>query len=79
MTELSPAATISPDGPIDSMRDFQGTSGVLLAGTEGKIVDAATGEDLPFHKEGELLIRGPQVMLGYFNNPKVRRRPLDLH
>ena len=37
MTELSPGAAVTPDGPLDSMADLNGTSGPLLASTEAKV------------------------------------------
>ena len=37
MTELSPGAAVTPDGPLDSMVDLNGTSGPLLASTEAKV------------------------------------------
>jgi acyl-CoA synthetase (AMP-forming)/AMP-acid ligase II len=69
MTELSPLGTISPDSMIDGNGDNNNSSGTLMAGTEARIIDPVTGEDLPATTEGELLIKGPQVMKGYFNNP----------
>src|SRR5262249_12918862 len=47
-----------------------GTIGLPLPDTEAKIVDQATGvSDLPVGEVGELVVRGPQVMKGYFDNP----------
>lgn len=40
--------------------------GVPLPDTDCKIVDPATGEDVPFGDEGEIVVRGPQVMKGYW-------------
>ena len=37
MTELSPGAAVTPDGPLESMVDLNGTSGPLLASTEAKV------------------------------------------
>lgn len=64
MTELSPAGTITCDDFITDMGAMRGRSGQLVPSTEGKIVRPGTGEDLPPNQEGELLIRGPQVMKG---------------
>ncbi|KAH8926935.1 acetyl-CoA synthetase-like protein [Atractiella rhizophila] len=46
--------------------------GVLIPGLDGRIVDPETGKDIPLGsgKAGELLLRGPQVMLGY-GDPKA--------
>ena len=63
MTEMSP---VSHFNGIDSARP--GSVGRTAAGTECRIVDVATGTDLPPGGEGELWVRGPQVMLGYLNN-----------
>ena len=65
MSELSPVGTCDPDDKIKA-----GSIGPLLASTEGKIISVETGEDLPEETEGELCIRGPQVMQGYINQPE---------
>ncbi|WP_262695422.1 long-chain-fatty-acid--CoA ligase [Kordiimonas aquimaris] len=46
----------------------RGTCGVPVPGTDLRIVDSE-GNDLPVGEAGELLVRGPQVMSGYLNNP----------
>jgi acyl-CoA synthetase (AMP-forming)/AMP-acid ligase II len=76
MTELSPLASVTPDHMVSSLEDIKGTSGPLVAGTEGKIVHPETGVDMLPSEEGELLIRGPQVMKGYLNNPEATARTL---
>ncbi len=67
MTELSPLGTAARPGP--DADPVAGSCGVLVPSTEGLIVDTETDEPLPPHTPGELLIRGPQVMLGYLNRP----------
>ena len=44
-----------------------GSVGLPLFDTECKVVDVITGQDLPAGSEGEICVRGPQVMLGYWN------------
>ncbi|WP_308637757.1 long-chain-fatty-acid--CoA ligase [Paenibacillus silvisoli] len=67
LTEASP---VTHTNPIWAKRKI-GTIGVPLPGTEAKVVDMTTGEDLPTGEIGELLIRGPQVMQGYWNKPEA--------
>jgi long-chain acyl-CoA synthetase len=43
--------------------------GVPLPDMDCKLVDLETGEEVPIGKPGELMIRGPQIMLGYWPNP----------
>ena len=64
MTELSPISHMTCGGNIR-----HGSSGQAVPSTECRIVDPETLEDLPSGMEGELWIRGPQVMKGYLNNP----------
>ena len=46
-------------------------------GTEIKIIDTETGEQLGIGEKGELLVRGPQVMKGYYNDPERTARAID--
>jgi acyl-CoA synthetase (AMP-forming)/AMP-acid ligase II len=64
MTELSPVSHVTP-----ATAAVAGASGQALPNTSCRIVDIDTGADLPAGQDGELWIKGPQVMLGYLNNP----------
>jgi len=65
LTETSPAATMDP---IDSPRDH--SLGVPVPDTDVKIVDTESGtQELPVGEIGEIIIKGPQVMKGYWNLP----------
>jgi long-subunit acyl-CoA synthetase (AMP-forming) len=68
MTELSPVATVTPEEFAHELETLGATAGRILPGTECKIVDPATGEDMDSSggAEGEILVRGPQVMKGMF-------------
>ena len=72
MTELSPVSHCTPEGQFRP-----GTSGVTISNTEIRIVDPSTGADLDVGGRGELLVRGPQVMKGYLNNPDATAETLD--
>ncbi|MCP5027870.1 MAG: 4-coumarate--CoA ligase family protein [Actinomycetia bacterium] len=64
LTEASPATHSTRTGPIK-----RGTVGRLLPDTRQRVVDLETGADLGPGEVGELLVQGPQVMLGYLGNP----------
>ncbi len=67
LTETSP---VTHGNPVHGLRK-PGSVGVPIPGTEAKIVDMETGErQLGVNEEGELCIRGPQVMAGYWNRPE---------
>jgi long-chain acyl-CoA synthetase len=75
LTECAPlthSATL--DGQIKP-----GSIGRLLPATAGRIVDSMTGGELRFdgREQGELLIRGPQVMPGYWQRPAMTGRAID--
>ena len=72
LTEASP---VTHANPFTGQRKI-GSIGVPLPSTEAKIVDLSSGRDLPPGKIGELAVRGPQVMRGYWNHPKTTRETL---
>jgi long-chain acyl-CoA synthetase len=66
---LSEASPVTHANPIFGQRRH-GSIGLPWPDTEAKIVDIATGNrELPVGETGELVIRGPQVMQGYWNKP----------
>lgn len=67
--------TCSPThiNPINGTRKI-GTIGVPLPNTLAKIVDPATGADLPTGEVGEIALQSPQVMLGYWQKPEETRQ-----
>ncbi|KAH9296744.1 hypothetical protein KI387_028426 [Taxus chinensis] len=54
-----------------------GTAGLLAANVEAKIVDTVSGKALPPNQRGELWLRGPTVMKGYFGNMEATAATLD--
>ena len=64
MTEASPVTHMTPFGA----QLHPGSIGPLVPGTEARVVDVVTGEDVAAGEAGELLVRGPQVMKGYLGN-----------
>jgi len=63
LTEASPVTHINP---LDGLRKI-GSIGIPIPNTDAKIVDLVTGEDRPAGQIGELVVKGPQVMQGYWN------------
>jgi len=71
MTELSPVSHASP-----GFENKPGASGVTISNTECRIVDLE-GNDCPVNSDGELWVRGPQVMKGYLNNDEATAETID--
>ncbi|HSB40393.1 MAG TPA: AMP-binding protein [Methylomirabilota bacterium] len=57
--------------PGDPLERRVSTVGVRTAEIEDRIVDPATGRELPPGAEGELCIKGPTLMIGYYNKPEA--------
>jgi acyl-CoA synthetase (AMP-forming)/AMP-acid ligase II len=74
MTELSPVTHKSRLARIEETP--RGSIGALIPNTEARLVDPETGEDVAEGEEGEIWIRGPQVMRGYLNNPAATSETL---
>jgi long-chain acyl-CoA synthetase len=75
MTECSP---VTHCNPVFGTRKA-GSIGIPFPDTDAKIVDLETGADLPFGGDtaGELCVRGPQVMKGYWQRPEETAQTID--
>jgi len=72
LTETSPITHVRrPD------RNIRGGDGQPLPQTETRIVDPSTRADVPTGQQGLVLIRGPQVMQGYYKNPEATAKAID--
>ncbi len=75
MTECMPGALSSFFG--DTPHHAAWTSGRPAEGLEFRIVDPATGEAVPDGGQGEILLRGPSLMKGYYEKPEETARAID--
>jgi len=71
MTEMSPISHMTVAGHVR-----HGSSGQAVPSTECRIVDPVSLQDVAPGEEGELWVRGPQVMLGYLNNESATAETL---
>ncbi|KAJ3408089.1 hypothetical protein HDU80_006928 [Chytriomyces hyalinus] len=74
LTETSPAATIMP---IALALKYPKSIGLLIPSVEARLVNPDTEKDVGFNKEGELWLRGPNIMKGYHNNPTATANSID--
>ncbi|MBL3685595.1 4-coumarate--CoA ligase family protein [Leucobacter zeae] len=79
MTEMSPVSHVIPRDRDDIDR---GSIGLLVPGSEMRVVDIETGEEVAVpasgrSEPGEMLIRGPQIMAGYLNNPEATAATIE--
>jgi long-chain acyl-CoA synthetase len=72
LTESSPAATMNP---LD-LPDYNGSIGLPIPSTDIVLRDDS-GRDVPLGERGEICIKGPQVMAGYWNRPDETANVLD--
>jgi long-chain acyl-CoA synthetase len=71
---LSETHTMDTAMPPDAIR--WGTHGKPLPGNEIRIIDPATGQDMPVGEAGEIIIRGPGNFKGYWNKPEATAQTL---
>lgn len=71
MTETSPVVSFNPPGFIKV-----GTIGMPVSSTECKVIDEE-GNEQPVGESGELCVRGPQVMKGYWQRPEATAETID--
>ncbi|GLJ42765.1 hypothetical protein SUGI_0886780 [Cryptomeria japonica] len=74
LTESSGAVTFTSTG---EEKKKYGTAGLLAANVEAKIVDVVSKKALPPNQRGELWLRGPTIMKGYFSNDEATATTLD--
>lgn len=74
LTEVSP---LSHASLADPSTHRSGSVGFCLPNTECKIVAYDTGAELDADQEGEICVRGPQVMKGYLGNPEATAQMID--
>jgi acyl-CoA synthetase (AMP-forming)/AMP-acid ligase II len=74
MTETSP---VTHSSPADPAKMKLGSVGPPAPNTECKLNDPATGGELGPNQEGEVCVRGPQIMKGYLNDPEATARTID--
>lgn len=73
LTETSPVVSARR-----TWRNLRGASGQPIPGTEFKIVNPDTWHPLPIGNKGLVLVRGPQIMRGYYKNPEATRKAIDI-
>ena len=73
MTELSPVATMNPSLGNKKL----GKVGMPILNVELKLVDPETGKEVPLGEPGEICVRGPLVMQGYYNKPEETKNAID--
>ncbi|KOC17061.1 AMP-binding enzyme [Aspergillus flavus AF70] len=75
MTESCSCITAHP--PEKQTYEYAQRAGILVANTEVKILNTQNGKELGYGEEGEILARGPQVVMGYLGNEKATRETFD--
>lgn len=70
-------ACISCHPPSHYDYKYATTGGILVANTEAKVIDLTSGQELEVGQTGEILARGPQIAMGYLDNPVASAETFD--
>jgi len=73
MTETSPLTTMNPVWGKKKL----GSIGLPLLNTDLKLVDPSTGKTMGIGDPGEICVKGPQVMVGYYHKPEETKNAID--
>ena len=73
MTETSPVSTMNPSKGKKRL----GTVGLPILNVECRLTDPGTGEEVPVGEPGEICVKGPLVMQGYYNKPEETAHAID--
>jgi acyl-CoA synthetase (AMP-forming)/AMP-acid ligase II len=74
MTETSPVTHTNSGATVETK---PGSVGALVGNTEARIVDPTDGHDLGPGEQGEICVRGPQIMKGYLGRPEATAAMID--
>ncbi|KAL4929778.1 acyl--CoA ligase [Aspergillus undulatus] len=75
MTESCSCITAHP--PEKQSYEYAQRGGMIVANTEVKVIHVETGKQVGYEEEGEILARGPQVVMGYLGNEKATKETFD--
>ncbi|KAL4939811.1 hypothetical protein BDV06DRAFT_224649 [Aspergillus oleicola] len=75
MTESCSCITAHP--PEKQSYEYAQRGGMIVANTEVKVIHVETGQEVGYEEEGEILARGPQIVMGYLGNEKATKETFD--
>ena len=79
--EIAVGYGLTETSPVTHARrhwsNLRGSAGLGIPGTEVKIVDLETRRELPTGEKGLVLLKGPQIMQGYYKNPEATQKAID--
>jgi long-chain acyl-CoA synthetase len=73
MTETAPLTVMNPSRNKKKL----GSIGLPILNTDIKLLDPGTGEEVPVGEPGEICVKGPQVMVGYYQKPEETAKAID--
>ena len=73
MTETAPVSTMNPSIGEKKL----GTVGLPIQNVQLKLVEPDTGKEVPLGEPGEICVKGPLVMQGYYNKPEETKKAVD--